>query len=220
MITKLFKHVLQGILLSIFLVGLSFGYTINDVVGDKIGGTGFEAYGIDVNLSVPSKITFSLYTNYPQSGITAGSWATFAGDLAIDLPNGTPYEYGIALTNHDGIIAGNLYNVTNWNLSNSYAPSGGYSYNQNQMVTIGAGTDIGDALISWNSIGSDPTYRIDVTLARNLIPADVIGLHWPVATCANDYVDGTTSVPEPATLLLLGVGLIGLAGIGRKKFKA
>ena len=43
-----------------------------------------------------------------------------------------------------------------------------------------------------------------------------VASHFTMA-CGNDF--GETSIPEPATMLLLGIGLIGVAGIGRKKFK-
>jgi hypothetical protein len=45
----------------------------------------------------------------------------------------------------------------------------------------------------------------------------VINLCW--SELKIDYTNGTAPVPEPATMLLLGSGLVGLAGWGRKKFK-
>ena len=44
------------------------------------------------------------------------------------------------------------------------------------------------------------------------------GKHWEGDFDFDDIIIAAKPVPEPATMLLLGSGLIGLAGFGRKKF--
>ena len=80
-----------------------------------------------------------IYTNYPESGYTVRDWDTFPADLALDIDRNGTYEYGIAFTNHDGFLAGNLYNINQWYISNDYAPGKKYTYHENQIVTIKQG---------------------------------------------------------------------------------
>ena len=50
----------------------------------------------------------------------------------------------------------------------------------------------------------------------------VLDSNWRIgysAYCANDVISGTNPVPEPATLFLIGSGLLGLTGFRRNKSK-
>ena len=76
----------------------------------------------------------------------------------------------------------------------------------------GAGGDeIAGSSVDLDNAGSFIEYNVLLS-SLGLTSSTDIGLRWEM-TCANDAIEGAASysVPEPATILMFGIGLLGLA---------
>jgi len=145
-----------------------------------------------------------------------------AGDLAMDMGGGA-LDMGVDVDGNTGRIADT--NPGDWYQANSvYIAETG-------PTNFTGGVDLGYGTLNAYNYGlverGKPTYVFELTLDRALIGAganDPIGLVWTmgcrndVVSLAADFDDGETPpVPEPGTLVLLGTGLLGMAGLVKRR---
>lgn len=191
------------------------------VIGDAAE---FATPSASVTWGAAGDITFKIYTNYPQSGISPAG----VGVLALDLDHNGTFEKGVIMA---GPNAGNVYNVAGWVYSTqtvfangSYYYGGKFDQANPQLIPVAIETGGGTGqvgTVTWTDVPGDSpaAYLVTLYLSGFNIGGEYnnFNWNWSPATCGNADIGGHANVPLPPSVLLLGSGLLGLGLVGWRR---
>lgn len=168
-----------------------------------------------------------------------------AGDIAIDFGRNGSWDYGIEMLGSRSTAKGHVYSDVNWGLGlwkSNGAWTGYYNPSDPRSLALAdtanptsilSGKDRGIGEVAYTTSGQNNIgawindlhyfYEVAVPLSAfgsNWVTGNTFDLHWS-QNCANDSIlvdpKVAITVPEPGTLALLPLGILGLLAIRRKE---
>lgn len=213
--------------------------TVEDATGGSgvylnpgFGGQAYDAEALYATFQ-DDKLFIALITGHdPATKDNAAKNTYAAGDFAIDFGKNGTYDLGINIVNGFGTAGGVYANPTwaygLWSANGSYNPG---SPDKSNPTSLLGGTLIGVADFDYSKNGaggygtwkSDKHYFYEISVDLDVLLAagwdrSAFDIHW-TENCANDSIvtDPGLVVPEPGSLALLGVGMLGLVGGGLRR---